>query len=637
MNIVLVIDQFDDGNNGTTVTARRFASELRKLGHKVTVLAGGEAAPNKVCTPWHKIPFFEKLIESQGMKFAKPKDYAYYEAFRDADIVHFYMPFRFCRRGEELARQLQIPTVAAFHVQPENITSSIGMGRRKSVNRFLYWWFYHVFYNRFHTIHCPSAFIAGQLKDHGYEAELSVISNGVDDVFVPNPQQKAKRGDDGVLKVLMIGRLSKEKRQDLIIEAVKKSKYSDRIQLYFAGRGPKESDYRHLSKGLSHPPVFGFYSTADLVDLINSCDLYVHASDAEIEGISCMEALSCGLVPVISDSKLSATAQFALDKRSLFRAGDASDLARQMDYWFDHPEERSAMEGLYTQKGEDMRVSRCVRQAEAMYQKEIRDFRSRGYKRPEETALRSITHPDADRMVKKYKKHSPVGRRLTAGFTNVLAVILSFIDTVFLGMTVKGRERLDKVEGGAVTVCNHVHPMDCTMVKVALFPKFIRFISLRRNLELPFVGWLLRACGALPLPEHPIRLARLQKEIEKGISLGEWIHYYPEGMLVKYGKGLRPFHPGAFLTAVRTGCPVVPLRVTYQKPHGLRKLWRRKPFLEITVKTPLYADQTLPQKLAVQELMYRTMLEMGREEQNLSFQQVPEPVPVEAPIAETIH
>ncbi len=74
--------------------------------------------------------------------------------------------------------------------------------------------------------------------------------------------------------------------------------------------------------------------------LINECDLYVHASDAEIEGISCMEALACGLVPIISDSRLSATMQFALDERSLFRAGDAADLAAKMDFWIEHPEER---------------------------------------------------------------------------------------------------------------------------------------------------------------------------------------------------------------------------------------------------------------------------------------------------------
>ena len=70
-------------------------------------------------------PGVPEAHRKQGMCFAKPDEEAYYTAFKDADIVHFYMPFRFCRRGEELARQMGIPTVAAFHVQPENITSSI--------------------------------------------------------------------------------------------------------------------------------------------------------------------------------------------------------------------------------------------------------------------------------------------------------------------------------------------------------------------------------------------------------------------------------------------------------------------------------------------------------------------------------
>ena len=83
MNIVLVIDQYDDGNNGTTVTARRFAHELRKLGHKVTILAGGEPAEHKICAPMHKIPIFQKLIESQGMRFAKPNEMCIRDSTRD--------------------------------------------------------------------------------------------------------------------------------------------------------------------------------------------------------------------------------------------------------------------------------------------------------------------------------------------------------------------------------------------------------------------------------------------------------------------------------------------------------------------------------------------------------------------------
>ena len=35
MKIVLVIDQFDDANNGTTISARRFAQALRDHGNEV--------------------------------------------------------------------------------------------------------------------------------------------------------------------------------------------------------------------------------------------------------------------------------------------------------------------------------------------------------------------------------------------------------------------------------------------------------------------------------------------------------------------------------------------------------------------------------------------------------------------------
>jgi len=44
----------------------------------------------------------------------------------------------------------------------------------------------------------------------------------------------------------MIGRLSPEKRQDVLIRAVMKSRYADRIQLYFAGSGPGRRNFAVL-------------------------------------------------------------------------------------------------------------------------------------------------------------------------------------------------------------------------------------------------------------------------------------------------------------------------------------------------------------------------------------------------------
>ena len=106
-----------------------------------------------------------------------------------------------------------------------------------------------------------------------------------------------------------------------------------------------------MARKLPHPPIFGYYDKPSLIRLIHSCDLYVHASDIEIKGISCMEAFCAGLLPVISDSKKSASVQFALCDESLFCAGDAGELAERIDYWIEHEEERRAMGEAYARYG----------------------------------------------------------------------------------------------------------------------------------------------------------------------------------------------------------------------------------------------------------------------------------------------
>ena len=100
-----------------------------------------------------------------------------------------------------------------------------------------------------------------------------------------------------------------------------------------AGAGPLEGELRRLGERLPHPPDIGFYDRTSLVELIRACDLYVHCSVVDSEAISCIEAFSCGCVPVIARSALSATAQFALDERSLFPARDARELAARIDWW----------------------------------------------------------------------------------------------------------------------------------------------------------------------------------------------------------------------------------------------------------------------------------------------------------------
>lgn len=374
MKILLVIDQFDNSNNGTTISARRFAKGLQEAGNKVYVVSTGDSK-NEYKFNLKELPLppgISHLVKSQGMSFAIPNTEILEKAISSVDVVHFYMPFFISKAGLKICEKLHVPHTAAFHVQPENITYSIGLGTKTKVNDLIYTHYRDSFFNRFTHIHCPSEFIANELKKHGYTAKLHVISNGVDDEFKYYPKEKLPEFKDKFV-ITMIGRYSNEKRQDVLIDAISKSKYTNKIQLVLAGKGPKQEKYEKLGKVLPNPPVMKFYSTDRLIDLLKSTDLYVHSADAEIEAISCIEAFACGNVPIIANSKNSATKQFALVKESLFEAGNSKDLANKIDYWIEHEDYRKEMEIKYSKHAENYRLKNSIVKIEEMFNDAIRE------------------------------------------------------------------------------------------------------------------------------------------------------------------------------------------------------------------------------------------------------------------------
>lgn len=376
MKILIVIDQFDNSNNGTTISARRFAKGLQEAGNEVYVVSTGDSK-NEYKFNLKELPLppgISHLIKSQGMSFAIPNTEILEKAISSVDVVHFYMPFFISKAGLKICEKLNIPHTTAFHVQPENITYSIGLGTKTKVNDLIYTHYRDSFFNRFTHIHCPSEFIANELKEHGYTAKLHVISNGVDEKFKYYGKEKIPEFKDKFV-ISMIGRYSNEKRQDVLIDAISKSKYANKIQLVLAGKGPKKDKYEKLGKCLPNKPVMKFYNTDELIDLLKSTDLYVHSADAEIEAISCIEAFACGNVPIIANSRNSATKQFALVKESLFEAGNSQDLANKIDYWIEHEDYRKKMEKEYSKHADNYRLKNSIIKIEEMFNDAIREYK----------------------------------------------------------------------------------------------------------------------------------------------------------------------------------------------------------------------------------------------------------------------
>ena len=371
MKVLIVLESYDGASNGNTISARRLASSLLERGHEVKIAAAGESYEGKYGFGVYHLPIFDGLVQAQGFTFGRPDEKKMEEAVHWADIVHVEMPFPLGKLAVKIARRDGIPCTGAFHIQPENIWSSVGLGNFMPLVNFTYWFANRYIFRYFHYIHCPSKMIARMLDEHHYPAEKRVISNGISPKFVYHKCPKRKEFE-GNFVIVMTARLSKEKRQDVVIEAVRKSKYSDRIQLVLAGQGPLKEKYEKMGRNLPNPIKMEFLSQDGVIELLGEADLYAHPTDIDIEPLSCMEAIASGLVPVISDSKRSGASQFALDERSLFRAGDSTAMAEKIDWWIEHEEERKRMEHLYAEEALKYSLDKSIDQMIQLFHDEMR-------------------------------------------------------------------------------------------------------------------------------------------------------------------------------------------------------------------------------------------------------------------------
>ena len=367
MKITIVADVLGEENNGTTITAKRLIQHLKERGHAVRVISPSEEdGEGFIRVPKINFGIFNSYVAKNGVELAKPNEDMIRETIKDSDVVHILMPFFLGYVAIKMCRENGIPVTTAFHVQPENVSCHFGLQKSAFVNRRIYKFFHKHFYAYTEYIHCPTRFIAEELKKHGYKQDLRVISNGVDELYRAECGEKPERYR-GKFCILSTGRLTKEKCQKLLIEAVKKSRHADEIQLFIAGQGPLLKKLVKAGEDLKNPLVIGFHPKEELVKMINYCDLYCHPSYAEIESIACVEAITCGLVPVISDSKKSAARYFALRPECLFSAGNSANLAQKIDYMIEHPEFRKTLRTEYAEYAKQFALEKCIDEMEKMF------------------------------------------------------------------------------------------------------------------------------------------------------------------------------------------------------------------------------------------------------------------------------
>lgn len=186
---------------------------------------------------------------------------------------------------------------------------------------------------------------AGKLVRHGISRDrIDVIPCGYDDSVVaaigrpPTPTHPT---------VTVVGRLVSYKRVDLVIEAVAqlRDRWPD-LELVVIGRGPEEQRLRTLAQArgvAEHVRFAGHLPThADVLRAVAGSSVFVSASEIEGFGIVVVEACAVGCPIVVSDIDVFREVTAGGTGGLMFRAGDAADLAHQLDRLLADPDLRAA-------------------------------------------------------------------------------------------------------------------------------------------------------------------------------------------------------------------------------------------------------------------------------------------------------
>ncbi|HOE15106.1 MAG TPA: glycosyltransferase [Candidatus Paceibacterota bacterium] len=594
MVIVYVIDSYGNFSNGTTVTAKRSKEFLEKLGHTVRIVSISECEDEGFYRlKERKIPIVSYFARKQSMFFAKPNKEVLKKAFEGADLIHLFLPYKTSKKAIKIAKKMNIPVTAAFHMQPEHITYGMGLDRYGApISSLIYRRLNRRFYTKVSHIHCPSEFISNKLIDKGYRNVFHVISNGVGDEFFTEPKREEK---PETFNILSIGRYSKEKRQDTLFKAVAHSPYKDQIKIILAGKGPREKRLRRLANRLNLNVEFVFLSKEGLIQTIKESHLYVHPAEAEIEGISALEAIASGLVPIVAESKNSATKQFTITAESVYKVRKYKSLSAKIDYFIENPARRVELEGLYREATEKYRIENMMKLLEEMFIEAIKDH------------SREIT--SKTRKGRRFSRH--INPRLIKRifsfllYYGIATPVFYIYFKLIRGVKIKNRKRIKKLKTGAVVVSNHVHKLDSAMNGIALLPKKPIFTSIPQNFELRVAGHLVSALGASPIPITPFQAKVFLYQAKQKLLNKKFIHVFPEGNLVPSDRTIRKFKRGAFFLAEEAKVPVIPIRIKF-----IDKRWYQYPFffktkIELIIGDFIYPNVFLNKKDSINDLVKR--------------------------------
>lgn len=345
INVAFYSDTYLPAMDGVVNSMLNFKKELERRGHGVYIFTSGDEQSKRKYSS-------SKVFITTGIPF---KPYPQYKIAlfpyksviqmgkMHVDVIHAQTPFTMGITAMTIAKLGKYPLVGSFHTMLNNkavIESYYPKNRalKEFTSKYL-WKYTQFFYRRCDATIVPSRRIVDLLHNNKVN-NLHMVPNSVDTkIFSPKnsgaAMRKKLRIRDREKMVLYVGRLSREKRVEILLKAAKRisAKQKD-VKFVIAGTGPAMDHYKNMANrmGLLGTVRFpGFIEQRELPSAYAACDAFCIPSTFETQGIVALEAMASGK-PVIGADYLALSELIKNTKNGeKFRPGDYASCAQKIE------------------------------------------------------------------------------------------------------------------------------------------------------------------------------------------------------------------------------------------------------------------------------------------------------------------
>jgi glycosyltransferase involved in cell wall biosynthesis len=325
MRIAFFCDSYKPYLSGVTNSVELMVNELRELGHRVYIFA--PRYPGHVDTDPDTIRFPSLPTRYPNFRLALP----YVNRVPEVDIIHAHSPFQTGFLARYMAHKRKLPFVYTFHTL---FTRYVHYARffPEPLSKWALVGYIQRFCRRANSIIAPSEMARRVLRAWKIDRPIEVIPTGVDlgkiDMGDGKWEMRKKYKIPKDAKVLIyVGRLSKEKNIDFLLDAFKKIATGN-IYLLLVGGGPLLKELKNQKSKIKNLILTGEVGYPEVLSYYSAGDIFVFASQTETQGLVLAEAKAAGL-PVV--------ALFAGGLVDTVRSGiDGYLTARNLESFTDH-------------------------------------------------------------------------------------------------------------------------------------------------------------------------------------------------------------------------------------------------------------------------------------------------------------